>query len=204
MAKSVSSRENTLDLMMTPLLAIPNLHDRIAFINELCEQTANVCAGEYEYRRICSLSGAGQRPYGFSKDGNLDGLHRLMVLRAAGYGFRDIAHVLNEEGVPTKRDGTRWQSFSVNRIVRWYSDRNIQLKDMVTSYRRYPALEGYYDGHDGQLSWRAFQIKESVWSGELYELRREIPPKLPTRIVHTPEEMEAWRKAIHFVPGRVL
>lgn len=57
----------------------------------------------------------GQKPYSDTVNGK-SALARIAQLRADGLGFDKIAHVLNAECIPTKRTGTKWHGFTVNKM----------------------------------------------------------------------------------------
>jgi DNA invertase Pin-like site-specific DNA recombinase len=69
-------------------------------------------------QRMKAASGRceGRKPYG-DRDGEVAVIHRMRKLRADGMAYRQIAAVLNAEGVPTRTPGRRWRGCTVNGIV---------------------------------------------------------------------------------------
>lgn len=68
----------------------------------------------------------GSLPFGFKrrddavvKDGaKFDVVERILALREDGVSFQAIAKKLNEDGIPTKREGSRWYASTVRGIAR--------------------------------------------------------------------------------------
>jgi DNA invertase Pin-like site-specific DNA recombinase len=58
----------------------------------------------------------GQKPFTATDAGKL-AMSRIRELRASGMGFDKIASHLNAEGIKTKRNGTQWHSFTINRML---------------------------------------------------------------------------------------
>jgi len=59
----------------------------------------------------------GAKPYGFyAREQPI--LQRISELRDGGMGFDRIAATLNNEGVPTRRRGSRWHGMTVNQILK--------------------------------------------------------------------------------------
>lgn len=58
----------------------------------------------------------GRKPYG-ARDGETAVIERMRQLRSSGMAYRQIAMVLNADGVPTRTDGKRWRGCTVMGIL---------------------------------------------------------------------------------------
>lgn len=55
---------------------------------------------------------------------------RIRGLRAAGLSFRDIAAVLNAEGVPTRRGGLLWRPSALQVVLGWQRSREVLARQI--------------------------------------------------------------------------
>ena len=102
-------------MMLTMMAAFAELER-----NLISERTASALAHKKSHLRVY-----GPVPFGFVREANslrVVGTEQLIIrrmrsLRDAGWSYRAIADMLNEEGVDTKAGGRRWHATTVRKIV---------------------------------------------------------------------------------------
>ena len=113
--------------------------DRKTFERELFDEIDKV----FELNSKFILSSGGQYPYGFTPE-ERPIVKRIVLERAKGISYRDIAAALNLEKVPTKRK-VRWHSWTITNIVAWVCRRHeeitARLEPVERVYKNAPFIE---------------------------------------------------------------
>jgi hypothetical protein len=140
--------------------------DRRYFLAQLCADVCFVCDGFWDQH---PHRWPGQRPFGFFET-EWDAAQRIFILRASGLGFAAIAKILNEDGIPAKRRGTKWHTETVNRAV-W----NIKYED-EKSKRSNGRIDAAlmplpFPRRPGYQPWEDYESRLAAWKSETKRIK---------------------------------
>lgn len=103
------------------------------FKRELFEAVDNVLRRSFRERLFERYPRTGQRHFGWMGiDRDSATLRNIILMKARGTSYRKIANILNFHGVPTKRKGTKWHGWTINKMVDWICCYDETIRNALT------------------------------------------------------------------------